>query len=256
MLKTRIIPCLLLKNTGLIKTVRFKNPKYLGDPLNIVRIFNDKEVDEIVLLDTTATIENRPPLFESISKIAGECFMPLCYGGGVRSLDDIKTLFNLGIEKVAVNSFAVEDPLFITKASEMFGNQSIVVSIDVKKNPLGKYKVFTHGGKKPAGLSPVEFAMEMEKNGAGELLLTSIDLDGTMEGYDLKLIESVSSAVSIPVIACGGAGSIQHLKDAITVGKASAAAAGSLFVFHGPHRAVLINYPDTEISSNELQHVN
>lgn len=243
MLRTRVIPCLLLRNLGLVKTVKFKDPKYLGDPINIVRIFNDKEVDELVFLDITATVENRKPPFELVERIASECFMPLCYGGGVRSLEDMKALFTLGIEKVAVNSYAVENPAFIQAAADLFGSQSVIVSIDVKRNRRGRYEVFTHSGKKATGLDPVKFAAEMEEQGAGELLLSSIDRDGTMRGYDIELIRQVSGAVSIPVVACGGAAKVQDLVAAVKQGGASAAAAGSMFVFQGPHRAVLITYP-------------
>ena len=243
MLRTRVIPCLLLRNLGLVKTVKFKDPKYLGDPINIVRIFNDKEVDELVFLDITATVENKKPPFELVERIASECFMPLCYGGGVRSLEDMKALFNLGIEKVAVNSYAVENPAFIQAAADLFGSQSVIVSIDVKRNRQGRYEVFTHSGKKATGLDPVKFAAEMEEQGAGELLLSSIDRDGTMQGYDIEIIRRVSGAVSIPVVACGGAGRVQDLVAAVKQGGASAAAAGSMFVFQGPHRAVLITYP-------------
>jgi cyclase len=243
MIRTRVIPCLLLRNLGLVKTVKFKDPKYLGDPINIVKIFNDKEVDELVFLDITATAENKKPPFSMLEKIASECFMPLGYGGGVRSLEDMKTLFNIGIEKVSVNSYAVENPAFIRAAADLFGSQSVVVSMDVKKNRWGKYEVFTHSGQQATGLDPVKFALEMEKQGAGELLLNSIDRDGTMQGYDLDLIKRVTGAVSVPVVACGGAGNVQDLAAAVKQGGASAAAAGSMFVFQGPHRAVLISYP-------------
>jgi cyclase len=249
MIRTRVIPCLLLRNLGLVKTVRFRDPKYLGDPINIVKIFNDKEVDELVFLDITATVENKKPPFGLLEKIASECFMPLGYGGGVRSLEDMRTLFGIGIEKVSVNSYAVENPPFIRAAADLFGSQSVVVSMDVEKNRRGKYEVFTHSGQRATGLDPVKFAVEMEKQGAGELLLNSIDRDGTMQGYDLDLIKQVTGAASIPVIACGGASKVQDLAAVVKQGGASAAAAGSMFVFHGPHRAVLISYP----SPKELQ---
>lgn len=243
MLKTRVIPCLLLKNLGLVKTVGFKDPKYLGDPINIVKIFNDKEVDELVLLDISATTDGNKPQFSLIERIASECFMPLCYGGGVRSLDDMKILFGLGIEKVSMNSFALEKPTFIRAASGLFGNQSVIVSIDAERSGSGKYEVFTHSGRKATGLNPVELAVEMERQGAGELFVNSIDRDGSMRGYDIELIKMVSRAVNIPVVACGGAGKTQDLVDAVEKGGASAASAGSMFVFQGPHRAVLISYP-------------
>jgi cyclase len=233
MYHTRVIPCLLLQGEGLVKTITFKNPIYLGDPINIVKIFNDKEVDELVLLDIRATIE----------KIASECFMPLGYGGGIRNVEDMKNLFSLGVEKISINSCAVESPDLIKKATEIFGSQSIVISIDVKKSWLGKYEVVTHGGKRRTGLDPVLFAKQVENLGAGELLLNSVERDGTMQGYDLKLISLIANAVNIPVVACGGAGKLEHLADAVLKGGASAAAAGSFFVFNGPHRAVLISYP-------------
>lgn len=250
MIKTRVIPCLLLRNLGLVKTIKFKNPKYLGDPINIVKIFNDKEVDELVFLDITATVEKRKPPFDLLSKITSECFMPVCYGGGVRTLEDMKALFSLGIEKVAVNSCAVENPTFIRAAAEIFGSQSVIISIDVKKNLRGRYEVFTHGGRKNTGLDPVKLAAEMESHGAGELLLTSIERDGTMQGYDLNLIKQVSGTVGIPIVACGGAGKVSDLADAVNKGGASASAAGSLFVFQGPHRALLISYPSSKEQKN------
>lgn len=252
MLKTRVIPCLLLKNEGLVKTVQFKHPKYVGDPINAVKIFNEKEVDELVFLDTTATIENRKPPIKLISEIATECFMPFCYGGGIRTIEDIAELFKLGVEKVSLNSSAVENPSLISRAADMFGNQSIVVSIDVKKNLFGKYRVFTHGGKRASKHDPVEFAVRMQEAGAGELFLNSIDRDGTMQGYDLDLIRRVSAAVSIPVIACGGAGSLDDFAAAVKQGGASAVSAGSLFVFQGKNRAVLITYPSTKVLEQKL----
>ena len=248
MLRTRVIPCLLLKGRGLVKTVKFKNPKYLGDPINVIKIFNDKEVDELVFLDITATVENKRPPFSLLENIASECFMPLGYGGGIRSLEDVKTILGLGVEKIAINTYAIENPHFVTEAADFAGSQSVVVSIDVKKNSLGKYEVFTHSGCQATGLDPVKFAVEMEKIGAGELFLNSIDRDGTMQGYDLDLVRRVTGAVNIPVVACGGAGNIQHLGEVVRQG-ASAAAAGSMFVFQGLLRAVLISYP----TSRELK---
>jgi cyclase len=243
MLKIRVIPCLLLKGQGLVKTVKFKNPKYVGDPINAVKIFNDKEVDELIFLDIEATVEGRRPPFKTISEIGGECFMPLSYGGGIRDLDDIKTIFNLGVEKVIINSYAIENPSFINQASKLYGSQSIVVAVDVKKKSKDKYEVFTRGGNKKTGLDPVEHAMKMERLGAGEIFLNSIDRDGTIQGYDTELIKRITEKVSVPVIVCGGAGKIEDFVDAVKKGGASAVAAGSLFVFHGKYRAVLISYP-------------
>jgi imidazole glycerol-phosphate synthase subunit HisF len=243
MLRTRVIPCLLLCNLGLVKTIKFKDPKYLGDPINIVKIFNDKEVDELTILDIKATVEGKPPQFKLLEDIVSEAFMPIGYGGGIHSLKDMKTILSMGVEKVIINSYAFENPKFVHEAADFAGSQSVVVSIDVKKNLWGEYRVFTHSGCKETGLDPVKYATQMEGIGAGELLLNSIDRDGTMQGYDLVLIRRVTSAVGIPVVACGGAGTIQHLSKAVKQGGASAVAAGSMFVFQGPHRAVLISYP-------------
>jgi cyclase len=243
MISARVIPCLLLKGQGLVKTVKFKDPKYLGDPINIVRIFNDKEVDEIVLLDITATPENRGPQFDRLKDIASEAFIPLAYGGGIRNMDDVRTLLSIGIEKLILNTSSFENPSLIRDAADHAGSQAVVISIDVKKNLLGKYEVFTRCGQKKTGIDPVKHAVEMESMGAGEIIINSIDRDGMMQGYDLDLIQKVANAVSVPVVACGGAGNLQHIADAIKVGHASAAAAGSIFVFQGPLRAVLISYP-------------
>ncbi len=247
MIQTRVIPCLLLRNLGLVKTVRFRKPTYVGDPINAVKIFNDKEVDELVFLDITATPERKKPPFELLSKIASQCFMPLSYGGGVRDLDDMTTLFSLGVEKVVLNSIAAEDPGFVRRAADRFGSSSVIVSIDVKKRFFGKPEVVTQGGRRKTGLDPVRFSVQMEEAGAGELFLNSVDRDGTMEGYDLPLIRQVVGAVGVPVVACGGAGSADDLRRAVADGGASAAAAGSLFVFQMPHRAVLINYPPAQV---------
>ena len=243
MLSTRVIPCLLLRRSGLVKTVKFKNPKYLGDPINIVKIFNEKEVDELVVLDITATIDGKDPNFKLLEELASEAFMPVAYGGGVRSIYHIKTLLGLGMEKVIINSYAVQNPDFIRTAAEFAGSQSVVVSIDVKKNFWCKFEVLTRSGAKSTGLNLFDFAKEIESRGAGELFLNSIDRDGTMKGFDLNLIKQVAGALNIPLVACGGASTVQDLVSAVKQGGASAVAAGSMFVFHGPHRAVLISYP-------------
>ncbi len=245
MLRTRVIPVLLLRGQGLVKTVKFKNPTYVGDPINAVRIFNDKEVDELVFLDITATIEKRPPQFELIQDIATECFMPFGYGGGILDVETAQRLLKMGSEKVVFNSAATNLKL-IEEAAGIFGSQSVVVSIDCKGQREGKYQVFTHSGTINAKKAPVEFAQEVEAAGAGEILLNSINCDGTMEGYDLRLLQHVTDIVNIPVVAIGGAGTLQHFQDAVERGGVSAVAAGSMFVFHGPHRAVLINYPTQE----------
>jgi imidazole glycerol-phosphate synthase subunit HisF len=239
----RVIPCLLLHRSGLVKTIKFKKPKYLGDPINIVKIFNDKEVDEIAVLDVTATVSGNRPNFELLEKIVSEAFMPVAYGGGINKLEDAKILFGLGIEKIIINSYATKNPSFISSLAAFAGNQSVVVSIDVKRGMLGTYQVRSHSGKRKTGLDLLKYAKEMEAAGAGELLLNSINRDGIMKGYDLDLIHMVASAINIPLIACGGAGTTEDFIAAVKIGGASAVAAGSMFVFQGPYRAVLISYP-------------
>lgn len=243
MLKTRVMPCLLLRNRSLVKTVKFDNPNYVGDPVNTIRIFNEKEVDELILLDITATIENKKPHFRLIEEVASECFMPLTYGGGIRSIEDATRIFSLGVEKVAINSFAVENPAFTRELAALSGSQSIIVSIDVKKTWRGGYTVYTRGGKYPTKYDPVEWAKRAQEEGAGEILLNSIDRDGTYEGYDIDLIKRVTSAVEVPVIACGGAGKLGDFKEAVMHGGAAAVAAGSMVVYQGKNRGVLINFP-------------
>jgi cyclase len=231
--------------------VKFKNYKYVGDPINAVKIFNDKEVDEIVILDISATAESKAPNIERIREIAGEAFMPMAYGGGVTTLQQVKDLISYGVEKVVLNTSAVTDPGLIRQGADWVGSQSIVVSIDVKKNIWGKYKVHIYNGNKNTGLDPVEFAKVVEQQGAGEIFLNSIDRDGTFTGYDLDLVKAVSSAVNIPIVAVGGASKVEDFGTAIKSG-ASAVAAGSMFVFQGPHRAVLINYTSQQILKNQL----
>ena len=246
MYRPRIIPTLLLRNKGLVKSVKFKDFRYIGDPMNAVRIFNGKDADELIFLDINASKEKRKLPLDLIEKIGDEAFMPFTVGGGIRSIEDIRTLLSVGTEKVAINTYAVESPEFIRKAADVFGSSTIVVSIDVRKKLFGAYEVYIYGGVKSTGLNPVDFAIEMEKMGAGEIMLNSIDCDGTMMGYDLDLIKKVSNAVSIPVIACGGAGKLEDMKAAVTDANASAAAAGSYFVYHGKRRAVLINFPTND----------
>lgn len=242
----RVIPVLLLKNNGLVKTTQFKDPKYIGDSLNAVKIFNDKEVDELIFLDILATIENKKPPLELLKEIAEECFMPLSYGGGIKDIDEIREILKVGIEKVIINTQAVEKKGFIEEAVKRYGSSTICVSIDVKKNFWGKYEVYTRGGKHNTKIDPVTFAKEMDLAGAGEIMINSIDKDGTQKGYDLELINQITSNVSMPVIACGGASNLNDFSDAINKSNASAVAAGSMFVFHGKLRAVLINYPEQE----------
>ncbi len=243
MLRTRVIPCLLLKGRGLVKTVRFTRPKYVGDPINAVKIFNDKEVDELMLLDITATEEGRGPNFELIAEIAEECFMPMAYGGGITSMSDIVRILHLGVEKVVLNAAALKRPELVAEAAREFGAQAIVVSIDAKRKLFGGHQVMARRGQRATGRDPLEYARAAQDLGAGEILLNVVDRDGSMEGMDLRLIHDVSSAISVPLIAVGGVGSMADIRDAKEAG-ASAIAAGSFFVFQGPHRAVLISYPD------------
>ena len=243
MFRPRVIPCLLLKNNGLVKSVKFRDYTYIGDPLNAVKIFNEKKADELVFLDITASKEKRMIDVDLVRKIGEECNMPFAVGGGIRSVDQIRSLLKAGAEKVCINSYAFENPDFIKQASDEFGSSTIVVSIDVKKKMFGKQQVYIYSGTKSTGLDPVEYARKVAELGAGEIIINSIDHDGTMLGYDQNLIKNISDAVGIPVVALGGAGSLNDLKIAVSEGNASAVAAGSLFVFHGPRRAVLINFP-------------
>jgi cyclase len=246
----RIIPCLLLRNNGLVKTIKFRESVYIGDPINAVKIFNEKEVDELIFLDIDASRKDNEPSFDLIRNIASECFMPFAYGGGIRSLEQIEKIIKSGAEKIVINTEAFQQKNFVRKAVEQFGSSTIVVSMDIKKSLSDSYSVYIKGGSRNTGKNPVEYAREMEDSGAGEIFLNSIDRDGVMEGYDLEMIRKISGAVKIPVIACGGAGKLDDFRLAIQQGGASAVAAGSFFVFHGRRRAVLITYPSyTEISA-------
>ena len=243
MLRPRVIPTLLLRDRSLVKTVRFGSFAYIGDPRNTVRIFNELEVDELVFLDITATTDGREPNLELLAQIADECFMPLAYGGGIRTFDQARSILGIGFEKVIVNSQAFEDPSFITRLAEHFGNQAIVGSIDVRRDARGNPTVRTRSGNRDTGLEPVAWARELERRGAGEILLTAIDREGTWMGYDLDLVASVTSAVDVPLIANGGAGSVQHIGEVIRAGGASAAAVGSMVVFQKQGMGVLVNFP-------------
>jgi len=252
-LRVRVMPCLLLKGWGLVKTVRFKAPNYVGDPINTVRIFNELEVDELILLDIDATPKERPIQFKLLEEIASECFMPITYGGGIRSLEDMQTIFNLGVEKVSLNSGALNDLTLISRAAERFGSQSIVVSIDARKDFFGKYRIFSRGGRQKHTFTPADWARRVEAAGAGEILLTSMDRDGTFGGYDLELLRPVTSTVSIPVIANGGAARVEDFRLAVRQGGASALGAGSMVVYQGPNKAVLTNFPPRERLSQALE---
>lgn len=243
MLRTRVIPCLQLLDETLVKTVKFKKPGYIGDFVNTVRIFNELEVDELCFLSIRASQRKQQPNFEILTQVANECFMPLSYGGGVRDFDKAAKIFKLGFEKVVLNSVAFENPQLITKLSEHFGSQSAVVSIDFKRDMFGKMKMFSHGGTTKQKYNYLEHIQRVEESGAGELLLTSMERDGTWSGYDLKLLEEVSNKVNIPVIINGGAGSFSHFRDAINYG-ASALAVGSMVVYQSKGMGVLVNFPD------------
>ncbi|MGN0402291.1 MAG: AglZ/HisF2 family acetamidino modification protein [Acetatifactor sp.] len=244
--RPRLIPCLSIMNEDLVKTIKFSNPRYLGDPINAVKIFNGKGVDELCILDITASTTGKSPNFEYIKDIASEAFMPLSYGGGITTMDQIKHLFYIGYEKVIMNTAFFENPKLITQAANHAGSQSIVVSLDVKTELLGRRSCYYRDGKIKSGKDPVEMAKRAQELGAGEILLNSINNDGMMKGYDIKLIRDVVNAVSIPVIACGGAGRIEDFKQVLTEGQAHAAAAGSFYVYFGEEKAVLITAPDEQ----------
>lgn len=243
MLKKRVMPVLLLKDGGLVKGEKFMNHKYVGDPVNAVRIFNEKEVDELAFLDISATVNNSEPDYALIEDMASEAFMPIAYGGGIKRVDQVERLFRLGVEKVIINSAFFRNPKLVRQCSQIAGVQSIVVAVDVKKNLFGRYEVCIHNGLDKTGVTPVSYAVQAQKYGAGEILLTSIDREGSFKGIDLNLVRQVTAAVNIPVIAHGGVGRLQHIKQAVELSSASAVAAGSFFTFYGKHKAVLLTYP-------------
>jgi imidazole glycerol-phosphate synthase subunit HisF len=253
MFRPRVIPVLSLMGGGLVKTFRFnkKKARYIGDPINAVRLFNDMEADELIILDITASIENRTFSAELVKRFGDEAFMPFSVGGGIRTIKDIKAILASGAEKVIINSAACLNPQLITEASTTFGNQSIIVSMDLKRNLLGKHLVFALDGTRVIKTDPVEYAQRIESMGAGEIMINYMDRDGSMMGYDTDYTRIISDAVGLPVILCGGAGNLSHLVVGIRSGGASAVAAGSMFVYHGNRNAVLINYPDR----NELSHL-
>ena len=251
MRRIRVIPSLLIQQGGLVKSIKFKNHTYIGDPINAVKIFNEKEVDEITILDISASKENRGPNMQMIKELASEAFMPLGYGGGISKLEEIKELILAGVEKVILNTSVFENKKLVSDAAKYVGSQSVVVSMDVNKNIWGKYKVYSKNGTKNTNLDPVAYAIQMESEGAGELVLNSIEKDGTFTGYDVALIKLVSLAVNIPVVALGGAGSVGDFVKAVGAG-ASAVSAGSMFVLQRPHRAVLISYPNQKELKEKL----
>ena len=251
MLRPRIIPTLLLHDKGLVKTVNFKSPKYVGDPINAVRIFNEKEVDELAFFDIDATVQNKEPDYILIEKLANQSRMPLCYGGGVKTVEQAQRIFGLGIEKIALSSVVIQNPQLVTQIANRVGSQSVIVVLDVKKKLLGGYEIFTHNGKKTTGINPFKFAKELEQLGAGEIIVNSIDQDGVMKGYDFNLIDKISETISIPITVLGGAGSIIDIEKVIDRYGVIGVSAGSLFVFKGPYKAVLINYP-SQIEKNKV----
>jgi cyclase len=251
--RTRIIPILLLRNESLVKTIQFGKFNYIGDPVNTVRIFNELEVDELMFLDILATKESRKPNLKILRQIANECFMPLCYGGGITSIEQAKLIFDIGFEKIAINSSAYQNPQLITEISRMFGSQAVVVSIDVKTGFWGKRSVRTEAGLLNTKIEPINWAKEVERLGAGEILLTSIEREGTWQGFDLELVKSVSNAVSIPIIANGGCGNIQDIKKVVRYAKASAVGISSMVLYQKKGMGVVINFPDlirNEINKN------
>lgn len=254
MLRSRIIPCLLVRSGGLVKTVRFKDDKYVGDPINAVRIFNEKEVDELIVVDIDATAQGREPDYALIENLAAECRMPLCYGGGVSSVEHAKRIMGLGVEKVALSAAAIERPALIGEIAEQVGRQSVVVVLDVKRRTFGGYRLLTRNGRVDAKTAPVEFARLAEELGAGEIVVNSIDQDGTMRGYDLDIARQIREAVSLPMTVLGGAGSMEHMADAVSQLGVAGLAAGSFFVFKGQYRAVLISYPSSD-ARDALQRV-
>jgi imidazole glycerol-phosphate synthase subunit HisF len=243
--EVRVIPCLLLRGAGLYKTVKFKDPKYVGDPINVVRIFNEKEVDELIFLDITATVEKRAPNVQMLRKIVGECFMPLAYGGGICDLIQVEEILRTGVEKVVFNAALFEKPEVVKQAAKTHGSSTIVASIDFKYGH-GRREVVSRSASRGTEMVLREAALRAEDLGVGEILVNSVERDGTMRGYDVEALREVADAVKVPVIACGGAGSLDHFREAIQAGRASAVAAGSFFVFWGRRRAVLITYPTRE----------
>jgi imidazole glycerol-phosphate synthase subunit HisF len=253
MLKTRIIPCLLLRNESLVKTVQFNRFGYIGDPTNTCRIFNELEVDELICLDITASRNQREPNYKVLQEIADECFMPLAYGGGIRSCQTAERIFQIGFEKVVLNTHPFEDPALITDIARAFGSQSVIVAIDVKRTLFGTYQVYARSGTENQKRPPVSWALEVETRGAGEILLTSIDREGTWKGFDVELTALVAGALSLPVIAHGGAGTVAHIGEVVKKGRASAVALGSLVFYQGKDLGVLVNFPDGEELAEALR---
>lgn len=250
MLRPRIIPSLLIQDNGLVKTVNFKNPKYVGDPINAVKIFNEKEVDELAIFDIDATAKGLEPNYSLIERIANQSRMPLCYGGGVKTVEQAQKIFGLGIEKIALSSSVLENPHLIMQIADRVGAQSVIVVLDVKKKLFGGYEVFTHNGKKGTGVNPFNFIEKAQSLGAGEIVINSIDNDGLMKGFDMALIDKAREKTSLPMTVLGGAGDLEDIKKVIDKHQIIGVAAGSLFVFKGKYKAVLINYPSVNEKRN------
>lgn len=250
MLRPRIIPSLLIQDNGLVKTVNFNNPKYVGDPINAVRIFNEKEVDELAIFDIDASVQGNDPNYSLIERLASQSMMPLCYGGGVKTVGQAQRIFGLGVEKIALSSSVINNPNLITEIANHVGSQSVIVVLDVKKKLFGGYEVYTHNGKKATGINPFKFVEEAQQLGAGEIIINSIDKDGVMKGYDLDLIDRVRDKITLPMTVLGGAGSLNDIERIIKKYGVIGVAAGSLFVFKGPYKAVLINYPNRKEKNN------
>jgi len=244
MLNNRIIPCLQLIGDSLVKKVKFDKHGYIGDPINTVRIFNELEVDELCFLDISATTEKRKPNLKVLKEIANECFMPLSYGGGIENIQTVHEILSIGFEKIILNTSAFENPKLITEIVDQFGSQSLIISIDVKKNLLGKYSFFTNCGKSKQKIDPIEWAKSVEKLGAGELLITSMEREGTWHGYDIAFLNKISNSVNIPIIANGGAGNVDHIIDVFENTEIAAVAVGSMLVYQAKGLGVLVNFPD------------
>ena len=249
--RKRIIPLLLIHKGGLFKTIKFRRKTYIGDPVNCISIFNEKEVDELIVLDIDASVNGCEPNYNMIENIASECFMPLCYGGGVKNINQMKLIYSLGIEKISISSAAVNNPNLISDAADIFGSQSVLVTVDVKKNFFGGKSVYIYNGKSNTRINPLDFVKKMEHYGAGEIMLNSVDKDGMMMGFDLELLKKVKDVTRVPIIAAGGAGEIIHLKRVFEFSNVDAVACGSMFVYQGPMRGVLISY----LNVDQLNHI-
>lgn len=250
MLHPRIIPCLLVHNKGLVKTVNFKDPKYVGDPLNAVKIFNEKEADELMVLDIDATVDEKEPDYKMIENLASECRMPLCYGGGIKTVKQAQRIFNLGVEKIALSSIAIERPDIVREIAKEVGSQSVVVVLDIKKKLFGGYEIYIENGKKKIKKDIEKFITELQELGVGEIVLNSIDNDGAMKGYDFSLIDKLHAIIKVPLTVLGGAGTLNDIALLIEKYEIIGASAGSLFVFKGKYKAVLINYPTADEKLN------